>query len=82
MTEQQRDRWIAKQDGEGIARYTTLRVDAYRLRYLASFVASARRIANMPPLADDIQGWSLDFTGRGRRPRRPVNAKKPPLCKG
>ena len=52
-----------REDG---GRYTTLRVDAYRLRYLASFVVSDRRIANMPPLADDIQGWRLDFIGRGR----------------
>ena len=36
----------------------------YRLRYLASFVVSDRRIEN-------IQGWRLDFAGRGRRLRRP-----------
>ena len=38
-------------------------VDAYRLRYLASFVASARRIANIPQqVADDIHDFRRDYT--------------------
>ena len=34
---------------KGLMRYT-LKRDAYRLRYLASFVVFGRRIANMPNL--------------------------------